>query len=308
MTGLTPSQQREMRPKFRTLIFVLAAGFLLILPPIYLLSSEGRNPSNEPVHVIEQYLRLLYARDFSHAYGLISARDQKVKSAKVYVQERGPFSGFASEVAGELAELIEVQPVHQTTDGDRLRIKLAMKVPDANDIAPLLLNWDEERLNALPILEKRKILAALEKHRRAGELKMLEGEEEFTLVKERSQWKILVDWAAGLRVSFAAKVDDFGAIEAHPVTRETVTRPNEPFTITYKIKNRSPEDFFARIIHLVEPRAVAQHLDIIECALLLPVRVLAGEEQEYSSTYLIRGDLPDGTKELNVTYEFKVER
>jgi hypothetical protein len=297
-----------MRPKFQTVGVVLAAGLLLAVPPIYLLSSEGRNPNDEPVRVLAQYLRLLYARDFSHAYEFLSARDQNVKSANTYVRERGPFTGFASEVASELADLIEVRPLDRTVEGDRLRMKLAMKVPDANNVAPLLLNWDEERLNALPTFERRKILAALEKQRRAGELKMVEGEEEFTLVKERSRWKIFVDWAAGVRVSFAAKMDDFAGIEAHPVTPETITRPNELFTITYRVKNRSPKDVFARIAHHVEPRAVAEHLDIVECALLLPVRVLPGEEQEYSSTYLIRGDLPEGTKELNVTYEFKVER
>jgi len=45
----------------------------------------------------------------------------------------------------------------------------------------------------------------------------------------------------------------------------------------------------------------------VECALLLPVRLRAGEEQIFNSTYVVRGDLPDGTKVLGVTYEFKVE-
>jgi Cytochrome c oxidase assembly protein CtaG/Cox11 len=297
-----------MSPKFRSAASVLAAGFLLILPPVYLLSSEGRNPGDEPVRVLAQYLKRLYARDFSQAYRLISARDQKVKTAKVYVRERGPFNGFASEVASKLADLIQVQATHQRIDGDRLHMKLAMKVPDATNVAPLLLNWDEEALNALPSFQRRKILAELENRRRAGKIKMVEGEEEFTLIKERNEWKILLDWAAGVRISFAARVNDFPDLEAHALVKETVARPNELFTIAYKVKNRSSEDFFARIVHNIEPRAAAGHLDIVECALLLPVRVLPGEEQEYASTYLVRGDLPEGTKELKVTYEFKVER
>jgi hypothetical protein len=297
-----------MRPKFITAALVVVAGFLLILPPVYLLNSEARSPSDEPVRVLEQYLKRLYARDFSQAYRLISARDQKLKAAKTYVRERGPFTGFASEVASKLADLIEVEPMHQRIDGDRLHIELAMKLPDATKVAPLLLNWDEEALNALPSFEKRKILAALENQRRAGKLKMIEGEEEFTLIKERNQWKILLDWASGVRVSFATQVDGFPELEARAVTKETVTRPNDLFSISYKVKNHSHEDLFARIVHYVEPRAVAEYLDIVECALLLPVRVLPGEEQEYASTYLLKADLPDGTKELKVTYEFKVVR
>jgi hypothetical protein len=40
----------------------------------------------------------------------------------------------------------------------------------------------------------------------------------------------------------------------------------------------------------------------------LPVHILPGEEQTYNSTYLVRADLPDGIKNINVTYEFKVAR
>jgi hypothetical protein len=52
---------------------------------------------------------------------------------------------------------------------------------------------------------------------------------------------------------------------------------------------------------------MAEYLDLVECALLLPVRLQPGEEQTYKSTYVVRGDLPDGTKTLDVTYEFKIE-
>jgi len=48
-------------------------------------------------------------------------------------------------------------------------------------------------------------------------------------------------------------------------------------------------------------------LDLVECTLLLPVRLRPGEEQIYNSTYVVRGDLPDGIKSLDVTYEFKIE-
>jgi hypothetical protein len=40
----------------------------------------------------------------------------------------------------------------------------------------------------------------------------------------------------------------------------------------------------------------------------LPVKILAREEQTFSSTYVVRGDIPDGTKRIDVTYEFKIER
>jgi hypothetical protein len=39
----------------------------------------------------------------------------------------------------------------------------------------------------------------------------------------------------------------------------------------------------------------------------LPVRMRPGEVQTYRSTYVVRGDLPDGAKTVTITYEFKVE-
>lgn len=296
-----------MGRRFRTLALILAAALLLLVPPIYLLKTDRRHPAADPLHVITKYLRVLYARDFNQAYRFISTQDRQLKTAPVYVRERGPFTGFASEVAHKLADLIQVKPVQEWMDGNRLRLKLTMRLPDANAVAPLLFNWDEERLNGLASTERRKILAALDNQTRNGKLKMIQGEEEFTLVKEASGWKVFLDWAGGMRVNFSTKVPDFASFEAHPVIKETVTRPNELFTISYKVKNRSRNDLFARIVHHVEPRALAHHLDIVECALLLPVRLLPGEEQEYASTYLVRGDLPDGTKELTVVYEFKVD-
>ncbi|MGE5216648.1 MAG: hypothetical protein ACM3SP_06565, partial [Chloroflexota bacterium] len=67
-------------------------------------------------------------------------------------------------------------------------------------------------------------------------------------------------------------------------------------------------EIVTRIVHHVEPKETAQYLDLVECALLLPVRLRAGEEQVFNSTYVVRGDLPDGIKAFNVTYEFQIER
>ena len=136
---------------------------------------------------------------------------------------------------------------------------------------------------------------------------MIQGEEEFTMAKEDRVWRVYLDWAAGVRVNFAATVPPEDGLEARPTIKETVARSGELFQIAYRVKNLSAKKISARIVHRVEPKSVAQHLDLVECALLLPVRMLPGEEKEYASTYLLQGELPDDAKELSVTYEFKVE-
>lgn len=285
-------------------ILTLIAGALLASPLILWLAHK--QPADDPTLVLKKYLKSLYARDLRAAYRHISIIDQRVKKQADYVRERGAFSGFALEAARKLGEAMEVRPVSQQFDGQKIRLKVAMKLPDANRLGSLLLDWDEPKLNHLPTPEQKKILATIGELERKGALPIIEGEEEFTLVREDSRWKIFLNWAAGVKVRFATTVPD-NAISAQPLSRETVVRQGDPFTIGFKVRNLTPNELRTRIVHRVEPKELARYLDLVECALLLPVRLRPGEEQIYNSTYLLGSDLPDGAKALDVTYEFKIE-
>jgi hypothetical protein len=295
--------QRVAKP-----IFLLAVAILLLLSPaVFLLKVERHGPANEQ-EVVLQYLKALYARDFKQAYRLISSQDRKLKTEDIYVKEQGAFSGFTAEVARKLSDWIEVRPLEQHPDGDRMRVRLDLTLPDANAVGPWVLDWDEERLNKLPRAEQKRMLEALQKLRRSGNLKMIRGDEEFVLVREGVGWKVFLDWAAGVRIAFDATIADGAAIEAEPAPRETIVHPGELFNIDYRVKNLGAKNLAARIVHHVEPKTLAEHLDLVECALLFPVQLHPHQEQIYTSRYLIRGDLPEGTREIKVTYEFKVER
>jgi hypothetical protein len=297
-----------MPSRVRNSILVAAGVLLLFSVPGYLLMTERPSAESEPVRVLMEYLRAVYARDYRQAYRLISAQDRRLKKEPVYVRERGTFSGFTLEVGRKLAELIEARPVKTDIHDNRAHIKLAFKLPDANSLSELLMHWDEERLNALSNAEQKQVLTSIDQLRRKNALTMIQGEEEFTMVKENRAWRVYLDWASGVRVNFAATVPPESGIEARPTIKETVARSGELFNIGYRVKNRTTKELFARIVHRVEPKSLADHLDLVECALLLPVRLGPGEEQEYTSTYLLRGDLPDDVKELKVNYEFQVER
>jgi len=139
-------------------------------------------------------------------------------------------------------------------------------------------------------------------------LKFIEGDEELTLVKENGLWRVLFDWASGLRVQYDATVPSTMVIEATPLNRETSVRANELFTIAYRVRNLTESDIATRIVHHVEPQELRPYLDLVECALLIPVRLKPREEREFSSTYMARGDLPDESKQVKVTYEFQIEK
>ena len=288
----------------QSVLLVLTVAILALPILFWIAKSPSRS---EPVEVVTKYLKLLYARDFSRAYQFISAADRQLKTRNDYVRERGPFDGFAHEVARKLSSFIEIQPVTQRIDGAQNRLRLALRLPDAEALSDLVLEWDENRLKTLPQSEQKRILATLDRLARAEKLPMIEGEEEFILVREGSKWKVFLDWAAGVQVKFDTTLPANGGLTAQPMIKETIARSGDLFTIGFKVKNTGAGEVVTRIAHRVEPKEMAEYLDLVECALLLPVRLQPGEEQIYKSTYVVRGDLPDGTKSLNVTYEFKVE-
>lgn len=288
----------------QSVLLVLTVAILALPILFWIAKSPSRS---DPVEVVTKYLKLLYARDFSRAYQFISAADRQLKTRNDYVRERGPFDGFAHEVARKLSSFIEIQPVTQRIDGAQNRLRLALRLPDAEALSDLVLEWDENRLKTLPRSEQKRILATLDRLARAEKLPMIEGEEEFILVREGSKWKVFLDWAAGVQVKFDTTLPANGGLAAQPTIKETIARSGDLFTIGFKVKNTGAGEVVTRIAHRVEPKEMAEYLDLVECALLLPVRLQPGEEQIYKSTYVVRGDLPDGTKSLNVTYEFKVE-
>lgn len=292
---------------FKKFILTSLSCLLLALPPLFWLNRIAANPRQDPVETLTQYLKFLYARDFRQAYRFISTDDQRLKLPNEYVRERGAFTGFALDVARKLASLIEIRPLSNRLEGAHNHFTVVLKLPDANGIAKLLLDWDETKLNALSVTERKNLLAAIDSLTGAKKLPMIEGEEKFVLVKEGSKWKVFLDWAGGAQVRFAAALPAGAAIAAEPLTKQTVARSGDLFTVGFKVTNPTAKEIVTRIVHRVEPKELAQYLDLVECALLLPVRVRPGEAQTYRSTYVIRGDLPDGIKALNVTYEFRIE-
>jgi cytochrome c oxidase assembly protein Cox11 len=91
------------------------------------------------------------------------------------------------------------------------------------------------------------------------------------------------------------------------VTKQTVVRSGDVFTVGFTVKNAAKTEIVTRIVHRVNPEGMSQYLDLVECALLLPVRLRPGEEQIFNSTYVIRGDLPDDAKSIAVNYDFQIQ-
>ena len=266
--------------------------------------AERAADMRDSMAVIRNYVRATYARDFVAAYRFISAEDRNVRDMNRYVQQRGPYSGFILDAARKLSEFIEVGTLNAQESPRGVRVAIKYRVPDPQKIAPLLLNWDPRRLNSLPAAERKQIIDALDQRKQQDSLEMSEGTETFELIREPDEWRVFLNWAAGVKIPLKLDLSKSPDLDVVLSKNEFVLQPGDLFEIVLRIKNRAQQPVTVRIGHLVEPSPIADYLDFVQCGFLLPVTVQPDKEQEFSGTYMLRGSLPEGVRGLNLTYDF----
>ena len=290
---------------------IVKLGILLPVLSAFVFAPAGSRhaiASEEPAQVVEAYVRATYARDFVEAYRFISAADRKSRDLNRYVQQRGAFSGFILEAAKKLSEAIEIHPLKQETRGNRMELLVKYRVPDTNKIAPIMLNWDAYGLNSLNPNDRREILSTLEKKRQERSLEMVGGEAKFELVKDGTDWRVFLNWATGVKIPLRLDLSRVTDLDVSISQPEVLVQPGEIFDIVLKVKNKTKQAITARIGHLVEPQAHADYLDFVQCGFLLPVTIPPEKEEQYFGTYMVRGSLPEGVRQLSLTYDFRILR
>jgi hypothetical protein len=263
-------------------------------------AAERQTNLSDPALVVQGYLRATYARDYVEAYRYISSADQRVRDLNRYAQQRGPFMGFALEASRKLASFIEIRPAQQALAANRIRAVARVRIAESAQ----LFNLDPRRLNALAVEERKQLIESWEKKKRDGSFEMTEIEENLDLVKENDEWRIFLNWAAGVKIPFRLGLANARYLDASMSKSEVVVQPGDLFEIVLRVTNHSPQPIVARIGHLVEPRELSNFLDFVECGFLLPITLQPGEEQAYFARYLLRGGLPEGIHQLELTYDF----
>ena len=204
-------------------LFALGIVLLLLPAAVAKFIAENRSPQT-PLEVARSYLRATQARDYREAFSFISSADQMVLDQESYLQSQFALRGFAAQLAKQLAADMETRVVERETKDDRARLTLDYKVPAADEVSALLYNWDQDKLNALSLAEQQRIIGALEKMRKAGNMINIEGRETFNLVKEDGRWKVFLDWASGIRVSFDAAVPPNSDVDGGGAQAQTLCR------------------------------------------------------------------------------------
>jgi len=117
-----------------------------------------------------------------------------------------------------------------------------------------------------------------------------------------------LNWGAGVKIPFRLDLSNSAGLDVTFSKDQIVTQPGEPFEIILKIKNQTDQPVVMRIGHLIEPTHVADYLDFVQCGLLFPVTIAPGKEEQFSGTYLLRGSLPEGVRQISLTYDFRLLR
>ncbi len=279
-----------------------AAGWVAVVLVALLGGSCARAES--PEEVARAYARSLYAGDAEALWPLISAQDRRVKTAEAFRQQEPSVEGFARAAAHQLAGYIVATPVKTTVAGDRATVTLRLSLPDANaaEIRALLHDWDEAELNGLSAAERSRITARLSELHAAGTLPVVEGEQTLELVREGRAWRLLLGWAGGVRVRFAADVDPSVPLDVQVTPAEAVLMPGDRLRVTVRAVNATARAVTTRVGHRIEPEADARHLALLLCPLFVPVTVEPGEAREWVSHYALLADAPTELGSLGVTY------
>jgi hypothetical protein len=262
-----------------------------------------------PEAVALDYSRALYARDATAIYRLLAAADQRLKDEATFRRETDSPSGFALELSRRLGSLVTAEVADARVTGDQASVRLKLRLPDANApaVTALAQDWDERRLNALPESERQRVLAEVAALERSGRLPRIEGEETFTLRQEGGTWRVFVNWAASLAVQLAATVPPELPVEATFLPPETRVAPGQAFRVTLRLTNRSPREVGLRIGHHTSPERAAEALALVQCPLLLPVRLKPNEAREFVSEYVTLPSFPPDVSGVQVTYALMAE-
>lgn len=275
-----------------------------VLGAIWFYRSQQEPGTDAPFETARAYLRATYARDTKVIYALLSNADRAARDETGFVKSQGSFEGFTLEVARKLAAWIEAKPIAQSDSDARRSIKLSYRLPAPAELNGLLLDWDQEKLNALPAERQRQIINEIDALHKNRKLVMLDGQEELELVRDGGAWRIFLNWAAATKVRLQAHLDGT-PLDIQFAQKEVFTKNDELFLVNLTIKNSSSQPVTFGVSHEVDPAVIGDDLELVECGLLTPVTLAAGQNREYAMAYLLAPSPGRSLREFTLSYRFK---
>jgi len=266
-------------------------------------ASEPRTPHA----VLKTYLAALYSRDAVTAYALVSAADREVKTAKDYVAETGAFTGPALILARELSHAIRYENLETIIAMDRATVTFEAVLPNANGAAlsGLVGGFDSGTLANLHVTEIDMRAEQIRAMARSGDLPVIRSHgESWNLVREDGEWRVFLNWAEAVEVTFRALTFHDLGWEFTPVRDRVMAKHGETVQMAYRARNIGAMETTGKARHIVGPNADAGYLEIIACFCFLEQTLAPGEEVTLPLVFRVGYDAPEELKAFNVRYEF----
>ncbi len=261
-------------------------------------------PRDERLNVIAKFLQASYARDYRSAYSYIAARDQHVWSKESYARRHRSLNGFALTLTQTLAARMEIWTITRQLGADRVRYEIGYRVPTADELAPALLDWDEEKLNALSNAEQQQLLEKIQNLSKKPDAVRMNARESLNLIRENGRWKIFYDWASANKVKVKVAASRGSGINVLISGDEFMVKKSEPFDVNFTLTNRGHAPASVRLVHHIEPGSAEQRLEMIACGALLPITLQPGASQEITMSYLLTPGIRSG-RQIELGYQIQ---
>jgi hypothetical protein len=170
-----------------------------------------------------------------------------------------------------------------------------------------------ERASELTDAERQALFDRLERMYVAGQIEILEGEQTFTLVRERSSiapslglsaWRVVMDWAGAIVVKLTAEVSPDLPWDFYPLQSEVRALPGETLTATYRVTNRSDRTITGKAKHFVLPEGYKDYFTSIQCFCFIQQTLDPGESQDLTLIFRVDYDVPAEVRAFENKYVF----
>jgi hypothetical protein len=175
------------------------AGLLLLLAALVgacdQISQLSEITEDGPKSTLTEYMDALIDRNWTVAYGLVSAEDKAVKSLSEYRAEgSNPFAEFvASGTSYEIVEFVK--------SGDTATAQMDVTRPDLSGMLADFLKAAWPTMMSEGKGEAKDPEALLKERAAAGDLPLKTERIEYTLVREEDGWRVFLDWKTKGKIS-----------------------------------------------------------------------------------------------------------
>lgn len=261
---------------------------------------------SEPAAVARAYFEAFYANDHPAAYSLISETDQHHVSEKEHLAENDTFTGRALEMTRALVRHVSYRDLKTEVKGDRATVSFTVTAPRASDpaLSSRFLDYDEASLAALPSAEWGRLLAGIDKLGKERRLPLVERQERLELVREGSDWRIFLNWAASVRLHFSGATMEGLPWEFLPAQPMVRVQPGQTFQTYYRARNLGNRKITGKAIHAVSPKPAHPHLTMVECFCFNEQPLAPGEAAVMPVVFRVSAKMPKTIKDVAVFYEF----